>query len=331
MTTTIELPKISDDTISLFNVGCLINLRVGTWSARRMLTREDMVSMDVDPHNLPEDLVNPGRKLLVPKAELQLLTHLEQKARKYLEKWSVPFGISNCHFVPINLLNDVEQELSSTKDAFFREVDNFIGRFSEMREVMQESYGEFWEKCLKHLYPANPRLLRQKFKFEWHMFRIAGLNSIQETSVIDAMAQADIRKEKSNELRSQMQNQVSDFVENYVSTMRQETVNFCKLMSARINEQPFGDETEPKKFTARAFTMFRNHVKKFQTMNIFGDTEIATMLSKFEERFLDEHVSPSDFDCTEMKYAVTTELAKITKQAEDEGEFLGKLKRRVII
>ncbi len=66
-------------------------------------------------------------------------------------------------------------------------------------------------------------------------------------------------------------------------------------------------------------------------MNIFGDTEIATMLSEFEERFLDEHVSPSDFENGNMKNAVTRELAKITKQAEDEGEFIGKLKRRIVL
>lgn len=270
MTATIELSKTNNDTIELFNIGRLVNLKIGTWSGQRKLICEDMVSVNID-------------MLLVPKSELQAITHLEHKARKYLAKWSIPFDIASAHFVPINLLSDVERKLSSIREEFFRAVENFIGRFTHV---------------------ATPRLLKEKFKFEWYTFRISGLNMVQETNEID------------------------NFIEDYISTMRQETINFCELMTARVNEKPFGDETESKKLTGRSLSMFRKHIERFQKMNIFEDTKIEKMLNEFTDNFLDAHVIPSDFEHGETKLAVTRELFKITKQA---SEFIGQLKKRIAL
>lgn len=335
MTTTTEIPRTDQDTTNLFDIGTLVNLKVSTWSGRKTLTRADMVSVGIDPDNLPGDIVNLGGKLLVPKDELRKMTYLEQQARSYLAKWSVPFGISSAHFVPIKMLSDVEEKLISIKKEFVETTDSFIKRFNDMKNKVREEHPEFWEKCLQKHYPPTPEILRAKFKFDWHMFKIAGMNAIQEASLTDIMASEEIKKERVQELRTQMKDEVGGFVEEYVGAMRGETIKFCDLMTARVNERPYGDETEPKKLTGRSLAYFKKYVDRFRKMNIFGDQEIEDLLAQFRDNFLDGNVVPSDLDNGQIKQGITSSLAAIRKKASLEGEeaseFLGQLRRKVVL
>ena len=328
-------PKLEKDTINLFNVGCLVNLKIRMWSARRMLTRADLVRVGYDPDRLPEDIVNLGRKLMVPKAEIQALTQIEQRARKALERWSTPFGISNSHFVPIAMLPTVEQQITELKEEFFVRVDSFIARFDDLVNKVKEAHPDFWEKCLKGHYPSDPKSLRSKFKFDWYTFKIAGMDSIEETTTEDIIAHQKIRDEREGELRCKMQEEVKEFVEDYVTSMRDETIRFCDLMTARINGKPFGDETESKKLTPKSISCFRNYVDRFKQMNIFGDAEVEKMLSEFRDTFLDSGITPSDFDSANIKTSVSKSLEAIRNKAATEGQsgskFIGELKRKVTL
>ncbi len=334
-TTTVQEPKTDQDTINLFSVGCLVNLKVGLWSARKMLTRADLVRLGHDPDNLPKEIVNLGRKLLVPKSEIQVLTNIEQRARKTLEKWSTPFGICNAHFVPAKMLPTVDQQIKELQKEFFERVDSFIARFDDLTQMVKDSYPDFWDKCLKGNYPSNPKALRERFKFDWYTFKIAGMGSIEETTVDEVIAKQKIQTEREGELRLQMQNEVGEFVEEYVTSMRSETIRFCDLMTARINGQPFGDETDSKKLTPKSISCFRNYVDRFRQMNIFGDDKIEKMLSEFRDTFLDSGVTAQDFESANIKTSISKSLEAIRNRAAAEGEscskFIGELKRKVYL
>jgi len=321
--------------INLFEVGCLVNLKIGMWSGRKMLTRSDLVRVGYDPDHLPADVVNLGRKLMVPKSELQSLTQIEQRARKALERWSVPFGIANAHFVPATMLPTVEAQIAELKEEFFQRVDSFIARFDDLVSTVKSSHPDFWEKCLKGHYPHNPQALRAKFTFEWYTFKIAGMGSIEEASVTDIIAEQQVRDERASELRAQMQTEVGKFVGEYVSSMRDETTRFCDLMTARINGVPFGDETDSKRLTPKSIACFRKYVDRFLQMNIFGDKEIEDMLVQFRDTFLDHGVGPKDFESANIKSGVTKALEAIRTKAASEGansgQFIGELKRRVTL
>ncbi len=336
MTTAVKnQPKVVKDTINLFEVGCLVNLKVSMWSGRKVLTRSDLVRVGYDPDALPKDIVNLGRKLMVPKAELQALTQVEQRARKVLERWSVPFGIANSHFVPCTMLLDVEQQIKELKEEFFKRVDSFILRFDDLTKEVKSAHPDFWNKCLKGHYPRNPKALREHFKFDWYTFQIAGLGSIEETSVGEVIAKQKVQTEREAELRTQMRDAVGEFVGDYVTSMRDETVRFCELMTARINGQPFGDEEKSKQLTPKSISCFRKYVDRFRSMNIFEDGEIETMLTEFRDTFLDEGIRPQDFDSANVKNSVSDALEAIRDKAAAEGEsgskFIGELKRRVIL
>lgn len=334
-TTTVQEPKSDQDTINLFDVGCLVNLKIRMWSGRKMLTRADLVRVGYDPDQLPEEVVNLGRKLMVPKSELQALTQIEQRARKALERWSVPFGIANSHFVPASMLLTVEQQIKELRKEFFTRVDSFISRFDDLVEKVKTAHPDFWNKCLKGHYPTNPKSLRDRFQFDWYTFKIAGMGSIEETTVEDVIAKQKILGEREKELRSQMQSEVGEFVGEYVTSMRNETIRFCDLMTARINGKPFGEETDSKKLTPKSLSCFRNYVDRFRQMNIFGDGEVEKMLSEFRDTFLDSGVAPQDFDNATVKTSVSKALEAIRSKAATEGEsgskFIGELRRKVVL
>lgn len=333
--TTAQKPKSDQDTINLFDLGALCNLKIRMYSARKMLTRTDLVRIGYDPDNLPEEIVNLGRKLLVPKSELQNLTQIEQRARKALERFSIPFPIASAHFIPIKMLPTVEHQINELKEEFFTRVDSFISRFGELVQKVKEDHPDFWEKCLKNHYPTNPQALRDRYAFNFYTFKIAGLGSIEETTVEEMIAKQTVQDERTNELRNQMQAEVGEFVGDYVTSMRNETVRFCELMTARVNGKTFGDENEAKRLTPKSISCFRKYVDRFQQMDIFGDREIEKMLSEFRITFLDSCTTPKDFESATIKNSVTEALEAIRNKAAAEGEscsqFLGELKRKVIL
>lgn len=321
----------NNETINLFEVGVLVNLKIGCWSGRKMVSRADFVSVGLDPDTLPSDLVNYGRKLLVNKAEIQTLTKIEQRARSYLANFSVPFGIANAHFVPIKLIPDIEENLNSYKKEFFAAVDSFITRFDKAKEEIKEKHPDFWQKCLRQHYPHTAEALRSKYHFSWFMFKISGLDSIKETNLQEITDE----NQRQQILKETMQHEVSGFVEQYVSQMRGEVVKFCDLMSARINGKPFGDEAEAKQLTGRSLAFFRKYIDKFRTLNVFGDNNIDKLLTDFRDQYLDLGTTSKSFDSAAMKTAVSLSLSSIRKQASlEEGEgsqFINSLKRKVII
>lgn len=314
-TTVVETPTQADQTINLFDVGVLINLGIGTWSGRKMCSAADYRKMGLDPDKLPNDIVNLGRKLLVPKNELQVMTKIEQRARSYLSNWSVPFGAVNSHFIPITILPSVETHLKDLQKEFFERVDSFVSRFSDMKKTIQQSHGEFWNKCLKNHYPSNPASLRNKFKFDWFVF--------------------EIKEASKDESKQKMQEQVGNFVEQYVSVMRTETIAFCDLMTARVNGQTYKDEERPKELTPRSLSMFKKYVDRFKQMNIFGDQEIEKMLTEFSSQFMNVGTVPSDLDSVDIKQGITKTLEIIRKKAESQGgegsKFINSLKHKVVI
>jgi len=334
-TTTMKKPKTEEGTINLFEVGCLVNLKIQMWSGRKMLTRDDLVQVGYDPDALPEDIVNLGRKLMVPKSEIQAMTQIEQRTRKSLEKFSVPFGICNAHFVPLTMLPTIEEQVRDLKVEFFSRVDSFISRFDDLIDTVRESHPDFWDKCLKGNYPSNPKRLRELYQFNWYTFKIAGMGSIEETNVDEMIANQKVQDEKENELRKQMQAEVGEFVGEYVTSMRDETVRFCELMTARINGKPYADEEDSKKLTPKSIACFRNYVDRFRSMNIFGDGEVEKMLSDFRDNFLDSGIGVKDFESANVKDGVTKALEAIRNKAAAEGEscskFIGELKRRVVL
>lgn len=321
--------------INLFELGCLVQISIGMWSARKMLTKEDLRRVGVDPEGVPDGICNLGRKLLVPKEEIAKFTQIEQQARSYLANWSFQFGIGSAYFVPAPKLPEVQAKLDSLKEQYNQIADQFIGRFNELKSTIQSTHPEFWEKCLRHHYPKSASKLRDRFYFRFFVFRVAGLGETEEMSIEEAVAMHSAVQERSRMLKQQMAEEVGKFVEQAVGTLRQETVKFCDLVMARVNGQALEGEEQPKKLTGRSLACFRKYVDWFRQMNLFGDDQIESMLDDFKSTYLDPFSSPTDLQTAQMQQAITNKMSEIRKLAAAEnGEmssFIRMAKRRVQI
>jgi len=318
------------NTISIFDKGALFNLTIGTWSGRKMLSDEDMRRMGQDPDALPADIVNYGRKLLVPKSELQKITTVELKARNHLRKYSVPFGATSARFVPITKLASIEAQLIAWREEFFEAVDSFVKRFGDMRQAVQDAHPEFYDRCLKNHYPGNPAKLREKFRFDWATFKMSPFD-IQETDYNELIVEDKVRQEMLAERRKMAKEQAGKFMEEYVGTLRKGVVDFCELMTARVQGKPYGEEDKSKKLTGRTIGTFRKAIQKFKDMNIWGDDDIDKMLTKFRDDYLDEGASVKDLGGG-LSNDVAKALKAIREKAEEDvSSQFGGLKRKVVI
>jgi hypothetical protein len=320
-----------DNQIKLWEVGCLLHLRIGMWSGRKMLTFDDMRTVGIDPSSIPEDIVNLGRKLLVPREEITAISKIESKARGYLTTYSMPFGMANAHFIPMKIMPNVDDVLVKLKKEFFELVDSFISRFEDMKNEIRKTHPEFWDKALRGCYPKSPELLRQKFNFNWHVFKISGIENLVEVGW-EERQEARLKQE---EMTKQIKSEVSDFVKEYVSTMRMETIKFCELMQARVSGKPMEGEEESKKLTGRSMAYFAKYVDKFGKMNIFGDNEIEGMLKEFRQTYLGAGAQIKDFENKSLQNSVVNALETIKQKAafnnENGSKFIDSVRRRVII
>jgi hypothetical protein len=112
--------------------------------------------------------------------------------------------------------------------------------------------------------------------------------------------------------------------------MREETVKFCELMTARVNGKPHGDEDKPKQLTHRTIAYLRKNIDRFTQMNIFGDADVEKMLKEFKDQFLDMGTAPKDFEHDNVKKSVTAALGAIHKKASEAGD-ANQVQRKVVI
>jgi hypothetical protein len=240
--------------------------------------------------------------------------------------------------VPVTKLEEVQTRLYEIKEEFENAADSFVSRFSQMVDAVREDprYTEFYEKCLKNVYPRSPEDLRNKFHFKFVVFKIKGFEGFEETSIEDAVAQDKIIKEKEQELREQMKEEVGDFVSMYVNQMRSEVVKFCELVTARVNNRCYGDEEKPKSLTPNAISCFKDKIDHFRAMNIFEDKELQVKLQDLKEYFLDNiNGVKSITDSAGTKQAITNAVESIHASAAAQGQevddYIGLLKRKVVI
>jgi len=319
---------MSEKTVNLFDLGCLVQINIGFWSGRKMLTNNDMVSVGIDPGRLPKDICNLGRKLLVPQHEIGVFLSVEQQARNFLKRWSIPFGIASANFVPISKLHEVTQKLDEYKATYYSLVDSFIKRFEAAKTKLQSEHPDFWEKCLRQHYPSSAESLRSRFYFRYFVFRVANINAIDEVDADEVVA-------KNAEMQKRMKEEVDKLVNETVCTLRNETVKFCDLVIARVNGSPYGDEEEGKKLTKRSLTSFRKYVDWFREMNVFGDKDIEKMLDEFKSTYLSDLTTPQEIQNAQVANAIVDHMNKIRAMAQgDSGgvdEVLNIAKRKIEI
>jgi len=311
------------DTKKVFSLGVLVNLKVRKWSGQASFTKEDMGALGMASDAIPDSLVSAGRKLLVSRDSLKQIAQAEMAARALLNKYGVNFPLADAHFVPFAKLPEVEEKLAELSAQFMTAAEQFIESYPNAVKCMEQAYPDFWAKCLADSYKETADSLRKRFAFRVYKFVVSGSVEFAEATNIDLDA-----------MKKAVEDEVQQFVGNYISEMRGRVQEFCALIRDRVDGSPHGEESEAKKLTMRSVKAFRKYIEHFKTMNVFDDAEMAKVLEELDANVL-ARVNPTDIKAgvglDALRVAMDTVYAQASAEGEQVSEYIGQLQRRIVL
>ena len=322
--TTITAPNVQPNTanaepehINLYKLGMLFVVKCRYWSCR--------AGNDPDELELSQDritakaLASFGTKdLLDPEKTRKRFQALEKKARHTLEKHSRPFAAANSHFVPWTKIETVIEQLQALQAEFDQAVRQFLADYPTLRSEWQAQHPEIPNAC----YPL-PMALPDKFGLSWHAFKVTG--SPELTAVEDIEMELEQRRARDEQvllMEANLKRECQQFVEQYVLGFRNEVGEFCdQVISAK--GQVHG----------KTLTAIRDRIDRFHTMNVFGDADAATKLTKLKQQIAG--VTGQDLA---QQPDVASKLSRACQSLKNHildpdavSQLTGRLKRRVVL
>lgn len=214
----------------LFNQGILMHLFVGKWSANKKLRQRDILAEGLNP-----ELIYLGHKKLMPKEAQQRLQQIEGRARSFLDAHALDFPIGKAKYVYYRALPQVVERLRRYKLDWDQAVNDLVEGYPDFQvqqlarldaqnhaladqeltkvtnpTLRHEKFLELekWEveqkRINRNLYP-DVNTLKQRYAFEWRLFRVNAMDGVEMMSQLQqtelADAQRQIRADYSNWVR----------------------------------------------------------------------------------------------------------------------------------
>jgi hypothetical protein len=206
----------------LFNEGTLFDLDIGRWAAIKKMKPGEVLLEGVD-----EQAVYLGHKRLLPKEATRELLRLEGQARRILDAHSMQFPIAGARFVYLRSLGGLVEKLAEIRSDYLTAVGHLIELYptyqSEQLERLQTmatdlhdrelnkyvgkpNYNEkkieldLWlegeKKSNREKYP-DASSLQDRFRFDWHIFKVSQFTGDGSTLSADQVeeAQSKLREE----------------------------------------------------------------------------------------------------------------------------------------
>src|SRR4051812_31692028 len=123
--------------------GVLIKVSVRYWRGTKKLTPEDLGLKESDVSNR---LISLGHKRLLPKDALSGLALVEGRAHTLVESNTFPFLNGLGHFLPNARLEEVTGKLRDLEVEFWKAKEEFLQRYSSLREKASEEWRNMAEK-----------------------------------------------------------------------------------------------------------------------------------------------------------------------------------------
>lgn len=192
----------------LFKQGILFDLDIGRWMAVKKLDRNDLLLPELDPQ-----AIHLGHKKLIPKEAIKQLGGIISSARGALNSCSSEFPIAGARFVRFPVIPELLTTLKSLKVQFDSEVDLLLKAYPVLRteqlkvlnkqaedlaferksKTEKKDEHALVDMWLSEQYVKNeasfphPDKLKDKFRFEWRMFKVSAADSVSGISAEDAL------------------------------------------------------------------------------------------------------------------------------------------------
>jgi hypothetical protein len=238
---------------NIFQKACLVQLSTSCWQGSRML----------DP-SVMEQIGNSewlrGRKHLISPETLNPIRAVISRARKDMERESLPFPVIGLTLAPKEQLSRIEECLEKHRDDYWHEVAKFEDQYEDARETARRNLGELFSDAD---YPVN---IRSRFGFEWRYFvlDVPGKASILTPEIYE--------REKAKFMA--MMEETRDLA---MAALRQE---FSDHVSHIVERLTRSEDGSPKVFKNCMIQKIQGYLSVFDARNLFGDEHLAELVER---------------------------------------------------
>ena len=240
---------------NIFEKGCLVQLSISMWGARRKIDHTKLAQMTSN-----HEWLHATKKLVDPES-LKPVAKLAGSARLYLNTVSLPFPIHGMVFVPKDLISRVDEKLQEFQADFEYNVNDFVSRYPGLRDSAIAYLGDLFNQLD---YPVD---VRGRFKFVWRFVALDVPNGR-----FGLLAPEVYEREKQKFIQT-----MEEARELAVQSLRQEFAGLVEHVCERFTLGPNG---EPKKFKNATVHSFYDFFQTFKERNVFEDEGLSELVDR---------------------------------------------------
>jgi hypothetical protein len=201
-----------------------------------------------------------GRKHLINPETLNPIRAVVCRARKDLERQSLPFPLAGITLVPREQLSRIEECLDKHRSDYWTAVDKFLDQYEDARETARESLGELFSETD---YPVD---IRRRFGFEWQYFTldVPGKAGILTPEIYER------EKAKFKAMMEETRNLA-------MAALRQE---FADHVSHIVDRLTRSEDGRQKVFKNCMIEKIQAYLDVFDARNLFADEQLAELVGK---------------------------------------------------
>lgn len=276
----------------VFKKGCLVSLSISTYGG----------TVKVDKKTVKDRMQTKNvkaSKFLLPAKSLADINSAAGSARNWLKMISLPFPIKGAVFVPFDLVEKIDNTLTSKKVEFENAVEDFTGKYEDLIDEIRpdlQAAGLFNEND----YPRN---INDKFSFSWRFITI-------DTPGENQYLSPEFIKKEQDKFKDTMKT-ARDMA---TAALREE---FIGLVNNAVDRLTIKDGEKKKIFKASTIDNFGEFFETFTSRNCFGDKDLQDIVEKVEDIMFG--VSPEDMRSDDdFRKEISKSLAKV-KTEMDKG------------
>lgn len=283
---------------SMMDQGVIALSTIRIWRAARLLKAADL---GLPENSVNAQLVSLGHKKLVLKERLQELLRIESRVNAMLA--SVGFSFMKAlHFIPIEMSNEVMEELSKHKADFAKERDVFINNYEtikqealakweeEAQQFRDKGQAEVADRLLRSVEASYPpkEELHKYFEFNVVFFNVVAPPAIEldlqalAAKVKDAEVVAEARSKLVREAQADVARQMSGFGAECAQQLRE---RFADLLD-EVHET-LGTAKTRGGVSQKTLNRLHDFYDNFKKLNFAGDTGLSKVLEDFKDQWLE--------------------------------------------
>ena len=300
----------------MFLDGVLISLNINFWRGRVALDPQDLGLEQV-----PE-IFTLGRKWVVPREALEEFQTIYARADWLTDRFAFPFP-TKAHFVPYGVLPAVLKELAELRERFHKATETLLDNYEQYRQQMVDAH-PLHADALRRAY-ITPAALRKRFHFDYLLFEVRLPSEMRMRQIGLRQAQAEIagRQEAVGEFRQQWAEQMEQFVDRAVRSLRGSVAEALPAFNARVAN---GEEV-----SGRGLGSIRRAVERFRELNFVGDGEVEAKLRELEGLVPESAKAYRDDAAVQAALAQASAEALAMLRESDVSKITGEYRRRVLL